>query len=73
MAAKSKNKYDVFNWIKDEVISSCTNIQQSLACEKLIKNFDQLYKDENLSRELMYYSIHQDQVILDNYKDEQPR
>ena len=39
MAAKSKNKYDVFNWIKDKVIPSCTNIQQNLTCEKLINNF----------------------------------
>ena len=39
MAAKSKNKYDVFNWIKDEVIPSCNTFQQNMVCEKLIYNF----------------------------------
>ena len=53
MAAKSKNKYDVYNWIKDEVIPSCTNIQQNLTCEKLIRNFQEVYNDYELSRELM--------------------
>ena len=65
MAAKSKNKYDVFNWIKDQIIPSCTNIQQNLVCEKLIHQFDKTYNDYDLSRELMYASIHQDQVIID--------
>jgi hypothetical protein len=65
MAAKSKNKYDVYNWIKDEVIPSCTNIQQNLVCEKLIRQFNKIYNDGNLSRELMWASIHQDQVIID--------
>lgn len=53
MAAKSKNKYDVYNWIKNEVIPSCTNIQQNLTCEKLIRNFQEVYNDYELSRELM--------------------
>jgi hypothetical protein len=57
MAAKSKNKYDVFNWIKDEVIPSCTNIQQSLICEKLIMNFENVYDDYELTRELMVENI----------------
>jgi hypothetical protein len=52
MAAKSKNKYDVFNWIKDEVIPSIQNYQQSLTCEKLIDNFDRIYNDNELTKEL---------------------
>jgi hypothetical protein len=57
MAAKSKNKYDVFNWIKYEVIPSCTNIQQNLNCEKLIRNYETLYNDYELSRKLMLECI----------------
>jgi hypothetical protein len=57
MAAKSKNKYDVFNWIKDQVIPSCTNIQQNLICEKLIMNFKNVYDDYELTRELMVENI----------------
>jgi hypothetical protein len=52
MAAKSKNKYDVFNWIKDEVIPSIQNYQQSLSCEKLIDNFEKIYNDRELTKEL---------------------
>ena len=52
MAAKSKNKYDVFNWIKDEVIPSIQNYQQSLSCEKLINNFEKIYNDRELTKEL---------------------
>ena len=57
MAAKSKNKYDVFNWIKDEIIPSCTNIQQNLTCEKLIRNYETVYSDYELSRKLMLKCI----------------
>jgi hypothetical protein len=57
MAAKSKNKYDVFNWISNEIIPSCNNIQQSLICEKLIKNFENVYDDYKLTRELMLKCI----------------
>ena len=52
MAAKSKNKYDVFNWIKDEIIPSIQNYQQSLSCEKLINNFEKIYNDRELTKEL---------------------
>ena len=52
MAAKSKNKYDVFNWIKDEIIPSIQNYQQSLSCEKLIDNFEKIYNDHELTKEL---------------------
>lgn len=53
MAAKSKNMYDVFTWIKYQVIPSCTNIQQNITCEKLIRNFEKTYNNHNLTRELM--------------------
>ena len=52
MAAKSKNKYDVFNWIKDKIIPSIQNYQQSLSCEKLIGNFEKIYNDRELTKEL---------------------
>jgi len=58
MAAKSKNKYDVFNWIKDQIIPSCTNIQQNLTCQKLIRNFQEVYNDYDLSRDLMIKIIY---------------
>ena len=54
MAAKSKNKYDVFNWIKDQVIPSCETIQQIITCEKLIDNFDRMYNDNELTKELYF-------------------
>jgi hypothetical protein len=52
MAAKSKNKYDVFNWIKDEVIPSCTNIEQYQTARNLILQFLIQYRDFDLTREL---------------------
>jgi hypothetical protein len=58
MAAKSKNKYDVFNWIKDQIIPSCTNIQQNITCQKLIRNFQEVYNDYDLSRDLMIKIIY---------------
>lgn len=48
MAAKSKNKYDVYNWIKDEVIPSCVNSRQHIVCTKLVNNFKKTYKDYEL-------------------------
>jgi hypothetical protein len=57
MAALSKNKYDVFNWIKDEVIPSIQNYQQSLTCAKLIRNYETVYGDYELSRKLMLKCI----------------
>ncbi len=53
MAAKSKNKYDVFNWIKDEVIPSCTNIKQYQTTRNLIWQFEKQYDDFDLTRQLM--------------------
>jgi hypothetical protein len=58
MAAKSKNKYDVFNWIKDEVIPSCVNHKQYQTTRNLIGQFDKIYNDYELTRELrlkIYY------------------
>jgi hypothetical protein len=57
MAAKSKNKYDVFNWIKNEVIPSCKTLQQNMVCGKLINNFQEVYNDYELTRELQLECI----------------
>jgi acyl CoA:acetate/3-ketoacid CoA transferase len=58
MAAKSKNKYDVFNWIKDEVIPSCKTFKQKNSTRNLICNFEKIYDDEELTRELMLELSH---------------
>lgn len=58
MAGKSKNKYDIYYWIKDEVIPSCEqgNIKQHLACNRLIKNFYKIYDDFEMQLVLRQYS-----------------
>ena len=43
MAAKSKNMYDVFNWIKDDVLSSIDRFDQTRVAERLIINFRTQY------------------------------
>jgi acyl CoA:acetate/3-ketoacid CoA transferase len=43
MAAKSKNMYDVFNWIKDDVLSSINRFDQTKVAENLIINFRNQY------------------------------
>jgi acyl CoA:acetate/3-ketoacid CoA transferase len=43
MAAKSKNMYDVFNWIKDDVLSSIDRFDQTRVAEALIINFRNQY------------------------------
>jgi len=53
MAGKSKNKYDVFNWIKDEVIPSCVNYKQYQTTRKLIWQFEKQYGDYELGKELI--------------------
>lgn len=73
MSGKSKNKYDVYLWIKHQVIPSCNNIQQNITCEKLIRNFDKIYKDDTLSRQLMFASINHDQVIKDKKQTKQKK
>ena len=48
MAAKSKNMYDVFNWIKDDVLSSINRFDQTRVAENLIINFRNQYsKNKN--------------------------
>ena len=65
MAAKSNNKYDVYFWIRDKVIPSCITIQQNLVCDKLIRQFEKVYKDYDLSRELTFICIGQDCIVID--------
>jgi acyl CoA:acetate/3-ketoacid CoA transferase len=43
MAAKSKNMYDVFTWIKDDVLSSINRFDQTKVVENLIINFRNQY------------------------------
>ena len=68
MAAKSKNKYDVYNWIKDKVIPSCTNIPQLTTCDNLINNFENIYNDRELTRELMFKSFAYHGIVLQKKK-----
>jgi hypothetical protein len=68
MAAISKNKYDVYLWIKDKVIPSCNNIQQLTTCEDLINNFKKKYNDSELTRELMFESFAYHGIVLEKKK-----
>lgn len=49
MAARSKNKYDVYNWIRDEIIPSIQNQDQQSVAHNLINNFLTTYKDTSLT------------------------
>ena len=44
MAAKSKNKHDVYEWIFNEVIPSCKTRDQKISCSKLINNWSKTYE-----------------------------
>ena len=68
MAAISKNKYDVYLWIKDKIIPSCTNIRQLTTCENLINNFEKKYNDRELTRELMLDSFTYHGIVLEKKK-----
>jgi hypothetical protein len=58
MAAKSDNKYDVFNWII-KVYDSCENVSQIITTEKLIRNFRKMYDDYILYEKLQdhYFKV----------------
>ena len=76
MAAKSKNIYDVYTWIKDYVIPSINHPLQERSVRNLIDNFRQCYSDHvgyfelygNLSRQMAYL-----EYPYTNIKDEQTR
>lgn len=57
MAAVSDNKYDVHDWIKS-IIHSCQTPQQMISCIKLIRNFNTMYKDQELYESLRWYETH---------------
>lgn len=57
MAGKSKNKYDVYVWIKHNVIPSCKTLDQKRSVDKLIYNFEKVYQDHKLTRDLTLYLI----------------
>ena len=52
MAAKSKNMYDVFNWIKDDVFSSIDRFDQTKVAENLIINFRNQYSKNKTAIDL---------------------
>ena len=52
MAAKSKNMYDVFNWIKDDVLSSINRFDQTKVAENLIINFRNQYSKNKTAIDL---------------------
>jgi len=62
MAARSKNIYDVYTWIKDYVIPSINHPLQERTVRNLIENFKQCYYGHegyfelygNLSRQIAY-------------------
>lgn len=56
MAAKSNNKYDVFEWIK-QVIDSCKTVKHTIVTDRLIYNFYRTYDDYDLKIELQEYQI----------------
>ena len=63
MAAKSKNKYDVYNWIKDEVIPSNTTLKHYFATMKLIINFRKTYNDIDLYLDLVLQNNNHSRII----------
>jgi hypothetical protein len=56
MGAKSNNKHDVFEWIK-QVIDSCETARHDIVCDKLIVNFHKMYGDEVMVSDLQMYQI----------------
>lgn len=55
MAANSKNKFDVYVWIKHKVIPSCKTLDQKRSADNLIYNFEKVYQDKKLTRDLTNY------------------
>jgi hypothetical protein len=55
MAAKSDNKYDVYEWIK-QVIDSCQTYFHYSRAHNLIDNFFSMYQDSDLSGSLRNYA-----------------
>lgn len=49
MEKRSKHPGDVVKWIEN-VFNSCTNVNQLLVAEKLVRAFDQMYRYEKLYR-----------------------
>ena len=63
MAAKSKNKYDVYNWIKDEIIPSGTTLDHYYTTIRLIINFRETYDDIDLYLALDSENYNRSQII----------
>ena len=56
MAAKSKDKYDVFEWIK-KVIDSCETLKHRIVANTLINNFYKMHGDFELKTNLQLYQM----------------
>lgn len=65
MAAISKNKYDVFMWIK-KVILSCKTWGQLFVALDLISNFEKMYKDDFLTFRLDDVLVSKRQELMSN-------
>ena len=65
MAAISKNKYDVFMWIK-KVILSCETLKQLFVAFDLVSNFEKMYKDDFLVFRLDDTLVSKRQELMSN-------
>ncbi len=65
MAAISKNKYDVFMWIK-KVILSCKTLKQLFVAFDLVSNFEKMYKDNFLVFRLDDALVSRRQELMSN-------
>ena len=63
MAAISKNKYDVFMWIK-KVILSCKTWKQIRVAFNLISNFQEMYNDKFLTKILDTTFVDKEEEIM---------
>lgn len=64
MAANSKHKYDVMEWIFN-CVDSCNTSLQLLTCNKLRKSFTKMYKldDEEYANFIQKYYLHYDHTL----------
>jgi hypothetical protein len=53
MAAKSNNKYDVYEWVM-QIINSCETYFHYRAADNIIDNFFNIYQDSDLSESLRW-------------------
>jgi hypothetical protein len=66
MAAKSDNKYDVYNWII-EVAKSCTTLKQSIYANKLAQLFLKKYDDFDMYCDLSEKTWEESSKAIEKY------